>query len=103
MAARPDVRRAPYEIGPTKPGPDCFYSLQLTRRGHAPQLPEATHVDQRATDPAIAEMIDLGFCDAVSVDAGIARDYKGAIPNRASYSLRKGSQVPRKALRDRRQ
>jgi hypothetical protein len=41
--------------------------------GH--DLPEVAHVDQRATDRAIAEMIGLGLGDAVGIDAAIFSDF----------------------------
>jgi hypothetical protein len=38
-------------------------------------LPEVAHVEIRAADRAIAEMIGLGFGHIVSVDGSIARDH----------------------------
>jgi hypothetical protein len=58
-------------------GASYFY-LGVVHMRH--YLAKVAHVDQRTADRAIAEMIDLGFCDAVSVDAGIAWDHKGATP-----------------------
>jgi hypothetical protein len=57
-------------------------------------LGEVSHIDERPTNQAIAEMISLGSDDAVRVAAGIARDHKvssiGAIAmsrNNRAFSL----------------
>jgi hypothetical protein len=56
-----------------------FADLNLRVVHMRQHLVEIAHVEIRSADRAIAEMIGLGFGDAIRIETGIARDHKSSL------------------------